>query len=280
MRAVGTGSKGWLLGSVLLLSCTVAAVNTEAAQRNHSSHGHARIAPSVSLHAHAIGGHMRLTSGARFSHAMHLSGRRYALHPYAMHFYGISCVPYAREASGIEVAGNAWQWWDNAEGRYARGDAPETGSVLNFRANGRMRLGHVAVVTHVVNAREVMVDHANWPGASGRGGVSHDVAVVDVSEANNWSAVRVEMGRGGEFGSIYPTYGFIYNRPDNGLITASLSRPAPLTEMNRVPADLRPAAERPWHTIEEVAEAPAAPRRAHGHGIDLRLTATPSGLGQ
>ena len=107
------------------------------------------------------------------------------------------------------------------EGRYARGSVPEAGSVLNFRANGRMRLGHVAVVTRVVNAREIMVDHANWPGGGGRGGVSHDVAVVDVSEANNWSAVRVEMGRGGEFGSIYPTYGFIYNRPDTGLMTAT-----------------------------------------------------------
>jgi hypothetical protein len=194
---------------------------------------------------------------------MHLTGRRFAARS-----YGISCVPYAREISGIEVAGNAWQWWDNAEGRYARGDVPEAGSVLNFRANGRMRLGHVAVVTRVVNAREVTVDHANWPGGGGQGGVSHDVTVVDVSEANNWSAVRVELGRGGEFGSIYPTYGFIYNRPDTGLITAGFTRPAPMTAMNRVPADLRPAAERPWHTVEEVAEAPdATPRR-----IDLSVT--------
>ena len=48
-----------------------------------------------------------------------------------------------------------------------------------------------------------------------RGGVSHGVAVVDVSEANNWSAVRVQLGHGGDFGSVYPTYGFIYNRPDS-----------------------------------------------------------------
>jgi hypothetical protein len=130
-----------------------------------------------------------------------------------------------------------------------------------------MRLGHVAVVTRVVNPREVTVEHANWPGGGGRGGVSHDVTVVDVSEANNWSAVRVELGRGGEFGSIYPTYGFIYNRPDNGRITASVTRPAPLTAMNQVPSDLRPTAERPWHTVEEVAEAPATSRRR----IDLTI---------
>ena len=98
------------------------------------------------------------------SHAMHFASKRGAVRS-----YGISCVPYAREASGILVAGNAWQWWDNAAGTYARGDQPEAGSVLNFRANGRMRLGHVAVVTRVVNAREVIVDHANWPGGGGRG---------------------------------------------------------------------------------------------------------------
>ena len=106
--------------------------------------------------------------------------------------------------------------------------------------------------------------------------VSHDVAVVDVSEANNWSAVRVELGRGGDFGSVYPTYGFIYNRPDTGVMTASVARPAPQPAINRVPSDLRPAAERPWHTVEEVAEAPARP----SHRIDLSIASTPVSFGQ
>jgi hypothetical protein len=216
---------------------------------------------------------MAAASHGRFvHHAMHLYGRRFATR-----YHGISCVPYAREVSGIEVAGNAWQWWDNAEGRYARGDLPEAGSVLNFRANGRMRLGHVAVVSRVVNPREIMVDHANWPGGGGRGGISRDVAVVDVSEANNWSAVRVELGRGGEFGSIYPTYGFIYDRPDVGHVIAAVTRPAaPLTAMNQVPSDLRPAAERPWHIVEEVAEAPDTPNRK----IDLSVPAASLHLGK
>jgi hypothetical protein len=139
--------------------------------------------------------------------------------------------------------------------------------VLIFRANGRMRSGHVAVVARVLDSREVIVDHANWPSGGGRGGVSHDVAVVDVSEANNWSAVRVELGHGGEFGSVYPTYGFIYDRPDNGFVSASITRPAPQPELNRAPNDLRPMAERPWHTVEEVAEAPAGPP----HRIDLSI---------
>jgi hypothetical protein len=269
MRTMSAGTKTWLLSSALLLSTTLLAGHADAAQHNRPARN--TIRPSASFHAHHINSRLTLTSGARVSHAMHLGGRRFAARS-----YGISCVPYAREVSGIMVAGNAWQWWDNAEGRYARGDRPEVGSVLNFRSNGRMRLGHVAVVTGVVNAREVMVDHANWPGGGGRGGVSHDVTVVDVSEANNWSAVRVELGRGGEFGSVYPTYGFIYNRPDTGLVTASVTRPAPQPMINSVPSDLRPAAERPWHTIEEVAEAPASrPQR-----IDLSVSSTPVDLGR
>jgi len=184
--------------------------------------------------------------------------------------YLISCVPYARQVSGIQVTGNAYQWWGNASGRYARGKRPETGSVLAFRSNGRMRLGHVAVVTQVVNPREVIVDHANWPSTSMRGGIARHIAVVDVSEANNWSAVRVQLAtKPNEFGSVYPTYGFIYNRPDNGVMTASVEHPAPQQAINPVPSDLRPAAERPWHTIEEVAESPSrGPQR-----IDLRTGA-------
>ena len=182
--------------------------------------------------------------------------------------WGISCVPYARQVSGIMVIGNAWQWWDKAAGQYARGDQPEPGSILNFRANGRMRLGHVAVVTRVVNARQVIVDQANWPSNAMRGPISHNVAVVDVSEANNWSAVRVELAHSGGFGSVYPTYGFIYNRPDTGIVNTRVTRPAPQPHINPVPSDLRPAAERPWQVFEEVADTSAnAPRR-----IDLRVT--------
>ena len=94
---------------------------------------------------------------------------------------GISCVPFARSDSGIAVAGNAWQWWDNAAGVYARGSVPEPGSVLAFRSNGRMRLGHVAVVSRVINPREVEVEHANWWGAGMHGGVARNIPVVDVS---------------------------------------------------------------------------------------------------
>ena len=129
----------------------------------------------------------------------------------------LQCVPFARENSGIELTGNAVNWWDNAAGIYERGARPEVGSILNFRGTGRMRLGHVAVVSNVVDSHTVQIDHANW---SGRGVVTRNVTVVDVSASNDWSAVRVAMGNG-EFGSVYPTYGFIYDRPDKGTMLAN-----------------------------------------------------------
>jgi surface antigen len=185
---------------------------------------------------------------------LHLHGRMYARSS-----AGISCVPFARSASGIDVAGNAWQWWDNAAGQYARGSRPEPGSVLSFTANGRMRLGHVAVVSRVVNAREIEVDQANWSGSGMRGSVSHGMPVVDVSENNDWTAVRVGVGDSGQFGSVYPTNGFIYDRPDDGQMVAAVSAPAPQPELNPAPDDLRPWAQRADYSTtayDEVAEAP------------------------
>lgn len=255
MRAIGAGTKAWLLSSAILFACplaidTLTVNNAQAAQDR--THGKAPPHPVATVQHNS----------ARASYAMHVAAGKRG----ATRFYGISCVPYARQVSGIEVTGNAWEWWQNAAGEYARGDRPEVGSVLNFRSNGRMRLGHVAVVTKVINAREVIVDHANWQSA---GRISRGIAVVDVSEANNWSAVRVELGREGTFGSVYPTYGFIYNRPDTGSVMASVARPAPQADINPVPSDLRPVAERPWQIREEVAESPASSQRK----IDMRISA-------
>jgi surface antigen len=209
--------------------------------------------PSVAFPYYAA----RAATLRRVSHGQSLSHGRY----YAGG--GISCVPFARNASGISVGGNAWQWWDNAAGVYARGSAPESGSVLAFQANGRMRLGHVAVVSRVINPREIEVEHANWWSAGMYGGVARNIPVVDVSPANDWTAVRVGVGgRGsGQFGSVYPTYGFIYDRADTGQMVAAQTAPAPQPDLNPPPSDLRPASERGWQTYDEVAEAPAAQKR-------------------
>lgn len=169
---------------------------------------------------------------------------------------GISCVPFARRDSGINLVGNAWRWWGLAAGVYARGHIPELGSVLAFKSNPHMRLGHVAVVSRIINRREIEIDQANWWSEGMRGSVSRDVPVVDVSEANDWTAVRVGVGYGSKFGAVYPTHGFIYDRPDTGVIAADDAAPAPQPKLNPAPRDLRTAVERPWKIYEEVAEAP------------------------
>jgi hypothetical protein len=81
--------------------------------------------------------------------------------------------------------------------------------------------------------------------------------------------VRVGLGQTDEFGSVYPTYGFIYDRPDNGVMLAATAAPAAQPELNPAPRDLRPATERGWQTYEEVAEAPAVVPRHHRRGIHL-----------
>ncbi|MFT3687496.1 MAG: CHAP domain-containing protein [Paenirhodobacter sp.] len=123
----------------------------------------------------------------------------------------IWCVPFAREVSGINIRGNAKTWWHQAEREYAKGQRPVVGSVLNFRATRKMPLGHVAVVSKVLSPRKILVDHANWR----RNQVSLNMAVVDVSPRNDWSAVRVESVPN-TLGDVYPTYGFIYRAAANG----------------------------------------------------------------
>jgi surface antigen len=121
------------------------------------------------------------------------------------------CVPFARALSSIRLFGDAWRWWSAAAGLYNRGATPQAGGVLSFRSDARMPLGHIAVVTRVIDGREIEVDHANWaPGA-----VRRQVRVLDVSLNNDWTAVRVELAEGDHFGAVYPTNGFIYGWPIN-----------------------------------------------------------------
>jgi hypothetical protein len=128
---------------------------------------------------------------------------------------GLECVPVARAMSGIDIHGDAWTWWGQAADRYEEGSRPKVGAVLVFRPHGVMKLGHVAVVSHIVSPRILLITHANWSRVGGvRGKVERDVTLVDVSARNDWSAVRVwwrdSQGLGG---TIYPVYGFIYGTP-------------------------------------------------------------------
>lgn len=148
----------------------------------------------------------------------------------------IQCVAFAKWDAGIEISGNARDWWANAAGVYERGSRPENGSVLSFRANGRMPLGHVAVVSGITDSRTIVIDQSHWNSR----GITRDIEVKDVSEDNDWSAVRVQLGHGAAFGSIYSTHGFIYPRPDRGTVLANVA-----------PTPAAPAVE--------VAEAPGRP---------------------
>jgi hypothetical protein len=119
----------------------------------------------------------------------------------------LQCVPYARELSAIEIHGNAWTWWEQAEGRYARGATPKAGAVLVLGEKHDSR-GHVAVVTEVLDARTIVVNHANW---LNDGRIYKHMPVQDVSAANDWSEVRLWYAPGERFGaSSYPVKGFIY----------------------------------------------------------------------
>ncbi len=303
-----TAKGAWLIGTIVLSSVPIIAhartrhhkgavhhTSTHHATTHHATAHHAGVPHAASHHEaalrHETGRH---ETGHRLAYRHRYAGHGYAGHGHRVelasyhgeyrslrhhyrhnyyrgrHFHGISCVPFAREESGIHLVGDAYVWWGEAAGRYARGDVPEPGSVLNFRANRAMPLGHVAVVRAVVNSRQILVDQANWWGpGGGHGVVSHKVAVVDVSPHNDWSAVRVALGHSGNYGSVYPTYGFIYDRPEDSLSwkPVRLATMAGTKPLNPVPRDLRPRDDRtrlaavhavPPTRYEEVAELPLA----------------------
>ena len=148
----------------------------------------------------------------------------------------LQCVPYARERSGVKIYGDARTWWDQAAGRYRRGNRPKPGAVMTFRPSGSMTLGHVAAVARVIDSRTVLLDHANWSPIDGRRGqVERGVKAIDVSPANDWSQVRVWYAPLQDLGTTaWPVAGFIYNERDDGellggprvLASASYTAPA------------------------------------------------------
>jgi len=124
----------------------------------------------------------------------------------------LQCVPYARQLTGIQIRGDAWTWWEQAEGRYSRGFVPKVGAVMALKPHGNSRLGHVAAVSKIIDSRTILIRHSNWSPINGRRGqIEDNVRAVDVSDANDWSEVRIwyapiqALG-----GSHWPVQGFIY----------------------------------------------------------------------
>jgi surface antigen len=152
----------------------------------------------------------------------------------------LQCVPYARQRSGIQIYGDALTWWDQAEGRYRRGNVPKVGAVMAFEPHGNMRLGHVAEVSRVIDRRTVLLDHANWSPIDGRRGqIERGVKAVDVSPDNDWSQVRVWYDPLQDLGTTaWPVAGFIYNQPVDGSAPArpALAAPTKLAQAEPVSA--------------------------------------------
>jgi len=122
----------------------------------------------------------------------------------------LQCVTYARAVSDVDLRGNAYSWWAQAQGRYARGDAPRVGAVMAMPSFAGMRNGHVAKVSKVISDREILLDHANW---SRPGMVERNVRAIDVSAKGDWSRVRIWHAGSRDLGiTSYPVSGFIYGR--------------------------------------------------------------------
>src|SRR5262245_3184477 len=124
--------------------------------------------------------------------------------------FAASCAVADRAETGVALYGPAGGWWDQAQGKYARGHVPALGAILVFRRTSHMPSGHVAVVVKVVNAHEILVDHANWY----HGTVSHSVSVIDTSPNHDWSRVAVRDARSRKYGRDNPAFGFVY--PETG----------------------------------------------------------------
>ena len=75
---------------------------------------------------------------------------------------------------------------------------------MAFSTSSKLSRGHLAVVSRRISDREIKIHHANWE----RNKVSLDMGVIDVSEAGDWSRVRVES-QPGTYGGVYPVDGFI-----------------------------------------------------------------------
>lgn len=120
----------------------------------------------------------------------------------------LQCVPFARQASGIAIYGDANTWWRQAAGRYPRSHSPAPGSVLVIRGYNNPGRGHVAVVRRIESSRVIFIDQANWLNG---GEVSVNVPVLDVSPSNDWSEIRVWHIPGGHWGGrVYTAEGFIH----------------------------------------------------------------------
>lgn len=140
----------------------------------------------------------------------------------------LQCVPFAREASGIDIYGDARLWWKRAAGKYPRTRRPQEGAVFVMKGYQTNRRGHVAVVRQILDDRTIVVDHANW-GNDGR--IYMSAPMRDESAKNDWSKVRVWFTPAGQWGQrIYRGKGFIL--PTTSVASGSAPVPGLISSRN------------------------------------------------
>ncbi len=121
----------------------------------------------------------------------------------------------------MDISGDGWQWWANAEGLYERGHEPKENAIMVFGRTPSMDHGHVAIVSRILNSRLITVNHANWAHLrSLKGHVNTGVMVQDVSDKNDWSEVRVMDESSQSYGRENRILGFVYNKPGKGSVVA------------------------------------------------------------
>lgn len=179
-------------------------------------------------------------------------------------YEGLQCVPFARALTGVTIFGDAHTWWNQAEGKYQRGNTPKVGAVMAFIPHGNMRLGHVAAVRKIVDKRTLLISHANWSTIDGmRGHIEENVRVIDVSDDNDWSRVRVWYTPNSALGgNEWPLHGFIYpdkarkEKEGRAALAAVLAKTPP-SRPSAKPAILEPS--KPDSAPVRIATAPAKP---------------------
>jgi len=143
----------------------------------------------------------------------------------------VQCVPYVRAHSAVALRGDAYTWWDQAAGRFRRSSLPSQGAVMVLHDYAGPERAHVAVVRTVVSPREIRIDHANW---LDDGRIYTDDPVRDVSEAGDWSLVKVYNLKAGAWGArTYSVQGFIgpgAPSDDEAHVAARAQSPAPSSD--------------------------------------------------
>jgi hypothetical protein len=125
----------------------------------------------------------------------------------------------------VDIHGDAYTWWDKADGVYARSLDPVEGSIMVLKNYAGKHHAHVAIVRRMLSPREIRIDHANW---LNDGAIYVNDPVLDVSPDNDWTEVKVWNIRSGTWGTrVYAVQGFIGpGAPDSNPVVASYRGPA------------------------------------------------------